>query len=441
MRTLYTMTGREMGLAIDHPAQRRLLPVLAELITDLRACRDDADYFALQMKLLSHRQQHEGWRAESARSAKRVRQKKLPTAAAPPLEVAGGNPTDSASWQFQATVYTRLTHQLRSIGDALAWRVLDYRRDLLVALARHLPPGPMDPTKTGTDGEIHFVTRQWEDHQRLGLLHDLTNCLRIADVTVLDPEQQMLELYELKTNPDRKDPAQVARIRMAANAVTRGTALPGDDPHQRLLAVPIPYATHLDKLRIGAELARNRGAQTIAVPGGRAVEVYNLPAISRHWDEETFASVTNNRKREAARRAQVRGDAFIRKSSADIAGHDPFIPPWAIFPLPASDCALLIANYTVFNTTLSLPIVQDALRDAGVWSELAVGELKNNGGTVLRVARGNRLAGMGIMNFHPLLIELTNLDIWAKGVAHVLDAGPDGTRPWPFFQPEAQCWM
>lgn len=441
VRTLTAMNERQMGHAVAHPAQQRLLPVLSDLITQLRACRNDADYFAFQKELLAHRQQHETWRAECARAADRAKKGKQPKVEAPAMEVSGGDPTDSHAWNFQADVYTRLTHQLRSIGDGLAWTILDYRRDLLVALSRSRPPGPMDPTKTGTKTEIDFVDSQWHDQGRLALMHDLTNCLRIADVTVLNPEQSVLELYELKSNPRRKDPAQVARIRTAARAVARGGSLPGDDPSQRLITVPIPYATHLDLLRTGTDLAYRRGAQTVAVAGGRAIEVYHLPSLTGRWDEESFAAATGSRRREAARRAGVRGDEWMRQSSVDVAGNNPLIPPWAIYPLPAHDCARLIANHTIFSTTLSLSVVQESLRDAGVRSWRPTPEDSRNGDeTVLFVERGFRRSGMGVINFQPLLMELIDVDIWARGVAHVLDYGGEGTKPWPVFQDERRVW-
>ncbi|MER7674665.1 hypothetical protein ABTY61_40260 [Kitasatospora sp. NPDC096128] len=33
-------------------------------------------------------------------------------------------------------------------------------------------------------------------------------------------------------------------------------------------------------------------------------------------------------------------------------------------------------------------------------------------------------------------MELVDVDIWARGVAHVLDYGGEGTKPWPVFQDE-----
>ena len=357
------------------------------------------------------------------------------------MELPGADSTDSRAWKLQAEIYAGLTHQLQSIGDALAWTVLGYRRDVLVSFARNHSPGPMDPSKEGTQSEIDFVSRQWQQHGRLALMHDLTNCLRIGDVTVLLPEQGGVEIHEIKTNPKHKDPAQLVRPRTAVRAVTRGEPLPGDDPANRLITVPLPYTTHLDLLRTGIALARSRGSQTVAVPGGRAIEVYHVPAIPNFGDADECAAVVTKRRGEASRRAGIRGDERMLQTSAGLAGTSPFLPPWGIYPLPPADCADLIANQLIFATNLSVAILQDALRNAGVLSQrTAPGDRARADGTLLRIRRGATGSGLGVMHFHPLLMELVELNTWASGVAHVLEHGRPGTKPWPVYQDETHAW-
>ncbi|WP_436777665.1 hypothetical protein [Yinghuangia sp. YIM S09857] len=58
------MTDGEVSGAANHPAQRRLLPVLSDLIWRLRACRTNEDFFEPQADLFGHRRRHEVWRAE-----------------------------------------------------------------------------------------------------------------------------------------------------------------------------------------------------------------------------------------------------------------------------------------------------------------------------------------------------------------------------------------
>jgi hypothetical protein len=86
------------------------------------------------------------------------------------------------------------------------------------------------------------------EHRRFAMLHDLTNCLRIGDATVFGtPDEknvQTIYLHELKTNPG----AQLARTRMAAEALDVNGPLPGPDK-ARLIETGIPYASHLSALR------------------------------------------------------------------------------------------------------------------------------------------------------------------------------------------------
>lgn len=60
--------------------------------------------------------------------------------------------------------------------------------------------------------------------------HDLTDCLRRGDVTVFQDrgngEQDVL-LYELTTNPRRRESTRPTRMRWAAEALYTGGPLPG----------------------------------------------------------------------------------------------------------------------------------------------------------------------------------------------------------------------
>lgn len=87
----------------------------------------------------------------------------------------------------------------------------------------------MTLSKEGTVHEIQFAEQQWMENRCFALLHDITDCLRIGDVTAFrdrgDDEQDIL-LYELKTNPRRRESTQLTRTRLAAEALHTGGPLP-----------------------------------------------------------------------------------------------------------------------------------------------------------------------------------------------------------------------
>lgn len=85
----------------------------------------------------------------------------------------------------------RVGRQLRSVGDALAWRASGFDRSYITALSQNAPPGPM-AGKAGLNARLVAVEARWNDHGRFALLHDLTSCLRIGDLTDFFPNGRRL---------------------------------------------------------------------------------------------------------------------------------------------------------------------------------------------------------------------------------------------------------
>jgi hypothetical protein len=73
----------------------------------------------------------------------------------------------------------------RRLGDALAWLLLGLNRQLIYPLAQneHVPIGPEDHGSRGVLGIAEFLSQEgWG----FPLLHDITDCLRIGDVTFVN---------------------------------------------------------------------------------------------------------------------------------------------------------------------------------------------------------------------------------------------------------------
>jgi hypothetical protein len=68
------------------------------------------------------------------------------------------------------------------LGDALARRYYKYDRRAIIALSCNDSPGPMYGKK-GLPYELGRVEEIWKSDGHFALMHDLTNCLRIADLS------------------------------------------------------------------------------------------------------------------------------------------------------------------------------------------------------------------------------------------------------------------
>jgi hypothetical protein len=141
--------------------------------------------------------------------------------------------------------------------------------------------------KLGLATERAHVEQARREDGQFGLMHDLTNCLRIGDITVFgdgDPEQ-----IEVKTNAKRHNSAQNRRIKAARRALGRAGPLPGDDSGEWLYDLDLPYRTHLKVLRDGTERAARDGIFAAKIPGGRALLVTDLYGCqAQGWTEDQF---------------------------------------------------------------------------------------------------------------------------------------------------------
>ncbi|WP_331751884.1 hypothetical protein OG713_45895 (plasmid) [Streptomyces sp. NBC_00723] len=439
---LTDMPSDRLDALIKHPFHRETVERLVGFIRDLRECRTPENYVAFQQDLLHATLAANAARAERSRVIKRLRRgQKLP-ADAPDLVV--GDPHDLDDWRLEQDVLERVGRQLRSIGDAMAWQAFHYDRRHILALRRNESPGPMTLSKEGTVHEIQFAHQQWIEHRQFAMLHDLTDCLRIGDVTVFtkpdrNNEQDIL-LYELKTNPNRREGPQLERTRLAAEALHRGGPLPGHR-NARLIDTGVPYATHLSALADAFDHAHRDGLKTMRVPGQRGLLTLDIHAAGNRWSSQEATRQFKAQYNALLRRTRLTGQR-VCYGSGDSAARNHLTAPWGIYPLQPTQCAGLIADVLVFTVTLSSDNFVEELRRAGLdvrWVlpegteiESAPHLLEINGhGRRLQVARAE---------IERVLLELTDLQTWAEGMDRLLEKTESRCQPWPYFTEEHQVW-
>ena len=342
-----------------HSRHMAAQPLLAELIAALRACASVKDGYEFQRGLLARVLEVEDDRNAFARAVKRMRAGKPPQPGAPEPR-SGLDPADLETWQLEHDVCERLARQYRCVGDALAWRVFGFRRGNIIALCQNAPPGVM-AGKQGLAAELARADRAYQEDGQFALLHDLTNCLRIGDVTVFGNDGSF-ETLEIKSDPARRSPAQRRRITAARDAVRSGCPLPGTDLMARLHDLDIPFRTHLDLLRTGIDRAAQDGIFTVKVPGARALVVTDVYGCgAQGWSEEDFTHRLARKGSGARRRAGIDGDTgqLASATSLDSVSRDPQRVPFAAYPFHPVACARLIGDLSVFTVQTAGPALAD----------------------------------------------------------------------------------
>jgi hypothetical protein len=423
-----------------HPLTQDAYGWVTQFLVDLRQCASYKDYVQFQAGLLDRVlevQDHwDGCRRVAALLAKG---RSVP-ADAPELR-SGEDPGDPESWALENAVCERVDRHLRSVADALAWRAFNFDRRVIVALSRNQPAGPM-VGKTGLAKEREFVEQWSADDNCFVLLHDLTSCLRIGDATLFRSvgEHFEAELHEIKTNPSRRNPAQLRRMKMAEDAIRSGGPLPGEEQVRTLRQLSVPYKTHLHMLQDAFRLAGDSGVTGLKVPGGRAVIAAYLPRGHELWSEEEFLAHVWEEREKAAGPLNVGEHVFW--VSADEVARSAIHPPWGIYPLKPDVCAALIADLAIFVADILREPLVAALEDAGLRVQwvLPPGPQFLGEQPIMQIFKGTSAMEILPSEMQRLLLELVDLPTWVEGVSEVLSTHPAGSHPWPVFADEFRAW-
>lgn len=435
---LGTMPEEDIGAVMQHPAQQSCVHVIASLIDELRACRtwDDLDDF--QRRLFHHLFEVENHRAEVRRCHKRLKLGKTLTFDVSKLP-AGANPQDVDTWRIEDLVTDRMCRQLRALGDALAWRASSNDRRYVLALSNNPPAGPM-ASKEGLGHELGAAV-EMRARGNFGLLHDLTNCLRIADLTQFSSDGKLL--YEIKKNPNAKRGPQLRRMSAAVEAVMNGGELPGI-PGSAFVKPTVTCRTHLGSLRTTMAEAQQHAIAAKALPGHRALIVLSSPGLVR-------AGTTLGPADLASRRAGALQSAGLLQATHHVSlnsavrnrDHVPSVVPFALYPLPPGECALLICDYIVFEVVIDPQSLAAALARHGVAAEAPLG-LASTGlsanDTVLSMRKGSRSMTLSPGGLYELLMEFNDINTWAAAVAEILEAPESPRHPVVAFTTTKVWW-
>lgn len=427
--------------AVLHPHQLAGRETIRQLLTALDTATDLRDYFELQVELFQHIHRVETHRAASSRALKRLRKGGQLQAEAPKL-LTNGDPNDSGTWLFEGLVSERLARQLRTVGDGLAWQSLGYDRRLILALAGNERPGPI-VDKVGLKAEIAEVNEH-SSQGRFALMHDLTNCLRISDLSVIGTGPE-IALREVKTS-GRTPAAQRDRAQTAVNAVTSGGQLPGRIPGSSLVVLGTEFRTDLGLVSDAIDLARQRGYQGITVGEGRAVFVASVLDMDRLYGNTAEQAVKDMAQSKSAtfRRAGIdKATHHQIANSGDTAGRSALTAPVSIFPLDVDDRTDLICDMVTVEVTASVDALVQQLESRGLEAEVLYPphtQMVPPASDVLRLRFGSRFLTVHASSMNQMLFELLKPSAWAEGIFELLASEDAPTHPELVFSNEPRSW-
>lgn len=435
--------GPQLSSAVmSHPAQRASFSHIAGLIGDLRACQQPGDFYEFQRRLFGYLYQAEERRGQCSRMIKRLRRGRgAPQDVPPPPH--SGDPGTAESWELESYVYERVVRQLRMVGDGLAWRCFGYDRRVILTLCRNASPGPMYG-KEGLPHELGRIQELWQNDGHFALHHDLTNCLRIADLTEFTKNGMWLR--EIKRKP-HTEKTQMDRAQAAVDALMHSGELPGPRRGARLIQLAEPYVTNLAQLGELIQTAKDRGCAGTALPQGRALLVSSLPACLQRWGAdhaEQGRELAATRQQAIELAGIVTSMHHIRGLSGDTAFRSPIMAPWSIYPFSAEECAALICDLLIFETIVSGEDLVARIEQAGLHGELLLTLMDVQLGDAMGVLRAHWRERALTWHAHSLglvLYELVEPETLAGGTKEALQLDRPPAEPVMVYTGEARTWL
>jgi hypothetical protein len=432
---LGSLSETDLRQVLGHERHQVNLPVVGSLVDRLQKLKTPTDLYEFHRELIGHVYAADEWRAQCAEIE---------------LLLRGGSDCDpgwrAVDWRLERMVADRISRQLRCVGDGLAWKALSYERHLIVALGSNRS----NPNLYGKEGfgcELRVQQDTWEIEGHFAILHDLTNCLTVGDVTTCSlMHAPWVKVASHTCNSERwviaevknvgglcktvRRGRQLARMQAVVDAVVNGLPLVGDDGVARsFFRSTKQFKTHLRELGGALDEAWETG--------------HSLRRLQRYWvvsgraPAQFMQSGMSPQERVAKEdRALVQAGLNVVRdrvafSSADSLRLAPGCAPFSIYPFPAHICAALICDYLAYASMLGITALADALSGAGFdpVQEAQPIDLSDGDRPVVRGAMKNTAMSINGAALNQILLETVELRRLAEAMAESCQArsGPPAT--------------
>jgi len=413
---LVSLPPKDLFDVLSHPMHQRNFENIQVLISRLRNLRSPSEYYEFQNDLVGFMYGADEWRSQCAEIE---------------LLVRGGIDCDPSwraiDWRLERMVADRICRQLRCVGDGLAWKAFSYERHLITALGANRS----NPNLFGKEGfgcELTVLKDTWENEGHFAILHDITNCLSVGDLTTCSQmHAPWVKGAKHTCNPERwvvaevkeehgqcktvnRGGKQLDRMAMVVDAVVNGAPLVGEDGVQR-------------KFFRSAEQFKTHLRQVAAVLEEAAITGHSTRRIQRHWVLSARAPAQALKSGLSQKDLNAEADSALGQagftagrprfviSSADILRLTPGCAPFSIYPFSPEICAALICDYVAFLSVLEITALTEAMLAVGFKQveEITPIDLTQGGRPVVRGLARGKVMSIDNSGLQQMMLELVDL--------------------------------
>lgn len=433
---------REEQKLSEHPLYLREEEATARFLTALRAAVAPADFYQLHLDLF-------GRFLGAQRFLERLtEEKKARTVALREAKAAGEQVTvREFSLEIAAIETDRRTARAvlsiqRSLGDALAWTLLEFQRSASTVLGEGERVDRLAAAE-GLAAELATIDAAWADGV-VAIHTDITSCLRHGDIlTVVSWEPRVFGLTEVKAGAAVAESPQLERLERAISMLNEGShASAARGGPLEIVRSPVCYRSHIETVAPLLGAARERSYVASELEDRLAIEVYdedNPMDLGREELEE----------QEAAFEAELgwdKSDQIVFSTSArrirDRTHSFSSLAPLPLLPFSVADTSALLNGRLDIVSRLNAAHLEERLAERGIEAVVARAHAARD--SFLTAKRGAVTLTVPAPVREQISVELMTLDALIEMVDWVLARleRQDSSGPQMIvdFAAEAEYW-
>lgn len=275
---------------------------------------------------------------------------------------------DLAGIEEHILIHEQLLRISKVIMDGVAWRNLRYNRMLLETSARGTGTGAIDVNKRDFQSEFTWAFRISKQSGRVVIINDLTNFLRIGDLTEI--EKGVALVHEIKKNGKRviniftlqqkkakdllskqnKRLVEFQKVALTETVMIDGSII-------RKVPIYVNVKSHIDKVKILISKTKTTTYEEIQIEPYQKISLINFRQVKE---------APKDKKKEP-----VRGQLVIVHSNWDSFYYDELgnfmrlMLPYSIFPFKNRDCMNLMSGHYLLKSELDMSELKRCFRKKG----------------------------------------------------------------------------
>ena len=240
-----------------------------------------------------------------------------------------------------------INRSVKEIADGIAWRFFNYNRAILYTLANKQPISPIKYDK-GLLKTVLEYSEMFLMPDKLAILNDITNFLRVGDITTIDTADGTIEFVEVKSSRQRGHRITRQKERMEELVEFFNTGISEFDGNKlKIVDSAIKQKNYLNILKDGINRAKAKGIHSEAIGNYLIIEIINFETIFQKKIEIEEANQYFKSKHKTITNKWVEmEDIVIPFDFIDKLNFARNYAPYSIFPFNEEICVDIIMGRT-----------------------------------------------------------------------------------------------